>query len=293
MSFIWLQSLIYGFGNAMTKVAFDSITPLWCLTIRFGMATLLFVLLFGKRIQAQLRDTSVKDFAPAGMCMALSYISCNVALDLTSATNVGFLMALPIIFTPFFAVVVLKESYRRAYIPVQLAVIAGLYLLCCNSGAFRFSWGELLALFTSASIAGSLVFGEQSLRKMDAVTVSAIQAGAAFAISLPGALLFEGTLKVSAIPPQTWGVVLYLALFCTLFAFSLQNMALKEISSVTVSTILCSQPVFTALVSWVLLGEKLGMIGMAGAAVILVCIFAGNRYCGGRPVLECPAAAEK
>ena len=97
---ILLQSVVYGFGNPLTKIAFESITPFWCLTIRFTFAFLVFSLFFGKRILSGLRRVSPKVYAPTGLCMAVAYISCNLALNWTSATNVGFLMSLPVIFAP-------------------------------------------------------------------------------------------------------------------------------------------------------------------------------------------------
>ena len=81
-----LQALVFGLGSAITKLAYESISPWWCLTIRFGLAALAFGVLFAPRIVAGLRAVQVRDWLPAALCMAVSYISCNVALDLTSAT---------------------------------------------------------------------------------------------------------------------------------------------------------------------------------------------------------------
>ena len=50
-----LQTVIFGSGNAITKLAYESITPMWCLAIRFGLATLIFFAIFGPRILRQLR----------------------------------------------------------------------------------------------------------------------------------------------------------------------------------------------------------------------------------------------
>ncbi len=273
---ILLQSLIYGFGNPLTKIAYQSITPFWGLTLRFGLATLLFALFFGKRAMVQLRTAHLSDWLPAGLCMAATYISCNVALDLTSATNVGFLMSLPIIFVPFLAVPVLKRPYRLIYLPAQLTVVVGLYLLCCNGGFFSFGWGEALSLFTSAAIAGSLVYGERGLRNLDVFTITAVQIWLTFILSLPGALCLESDFRLSSVQPAAWAVILYLVLFCTCLAFALQNVALTRLPSVTVSMLVCSQPIFTAAVSQVILGEKLSVIGLAGAVVIIICIIVEN-----------------
>lgn len=44
MGFILLQSVIYGFGNPLTKIAFKSITPFWSLSVRFTIAFIVFML---------------------------------------------------------------------------------------------------------------------------------------------------------------------------------------------------------------------------------------------------------
>ena len=95
IALVVLQTVIFGFGNVLTKIAYSDITPLWCLVLRFSLALVVFGALFGRRIVRQLRQISVRSWLPAAVCMALSYIACNVALDLTTATNVGFLVALP------------------------------------------------------------------------------------------------------------------------------------------------------------------------------------------------------
>ena len=92
ISFILIQSLVYGIGNPLTKVAYHSITPLWLLAARFSLAFLLFALFFGRRLFSQLRKVSWTLWLPSALCCAGAYISCNLALDLTAATNVGGLL---------------------------------------------------------------------------------------------------------------------------------------------------------------------------------------------------------
>ena len=42
--FVLIEVVIFGSGSAVTKFAYDSITPLWCLAVRFGLATAVFAL---------------------------------------------------------------------------------------------------------------------------------------------------------------------------------------------------------------------------------------------------------
>lgn len=276
MGFILLQSVIYGFGNPLTKIAFKSITPFWSLSVRFTIAFIVFMLFFGRRIIGSLKSVEPKVYLPAGICMATAYITCNLALSWTSATNVGFLMSLPVIFAPILALLIYKVKYRLIHIPVQIVVIIGLYLLCFDGEKLVFGKGEITALITAISIAGALVFGEESLKQLDAVALSAVQAGITALISLPCALIIENTEILVHVTIPAWLVVLYLAIFCTNIAYMLQNSALKYISASTVSMLQCTQPILTAIISYLLLREKLSTLGIIGAAIIIVCIIAEN-----------------
>lgn len=249
---------------------------LWSLSIRFSIALVVFMLLFGKRIVESLKSVTPKVYLPTSFCMALAYISCNLALNWTSATNVGFLMSLPVIFAPILALLVYKTKYKLIHIPVQIAVVVGLYLLCYDGSSFVFGKGEITALITAFSISGALVFGEESLKRLDAAAVSAAQAGITAIISLPCALIFESTKVLNQVTLPAWAVVLYLAIFCTCIAYMLQNSALKHISAATVSMLQCTQPILTAIISYFLLNEKLSTEGFIGAAIVIICIIIEN-----------------
>lgn len=186
-----LQTVIFGSGNAITKMAYESITPMWCLAIRFGLAALVFAIFFGPRIVRQLKGARIGAWMPAALCMALAYLTCNVALDLTTATNVGFLVALPVVFAPLLSCLVNRRRYPLAFLPFQAAVVVGLYLLCSNGGAPSFGLGEILALLSSVALAGALVFGERGLEQLDATTVAGTQIVASFVVALACALVFE------------------------------------------------------------------------------------------------------
>lgn len=275
--FILIQSLVYGIGNPLTKVAFLTITPLWCLTFRFIIALAIFFAIGGKKILSELKAAAPLSYLPAGLCMALAYIFCNLALNSTSAVNVGFLMSLPIIFVPILEQLILKKPYPRQFILIQLAVLAGLYLLCSNGGSFVFTAGDILAVATAVMIAGGLVFGEKSLQSLSVISVSAVQIGLTALLSTIGACVADSVAVIPYINLTAWSIVLYLAIFCSCLAYALQNEALKHLKSTTVSLLQCTQPIMTALVAFFMLGEKLAPSGLLGGAIIIACLVLGNR----------------
>lgn len=292
VAFVIVEVVIFGFGSAVTKFAYESITPLWCLAIRFGLASLVFSVFFGRRMVKQLRAAKMHAWLPAALGMAASYLFCNVALDLTTATNVGFLLALPILFTPILSVLAYRARYPRALIPFQVAVIAGLFLLCSQGGSLTFGLGEALALAASIGLAAALVFGKQALAQLDAVTVAGTQVFVSFALCLGCALAFEPALDLAVVQPVAWGVIVFLALLSTCLTFLLQTLALGRLSSTTVSLLLTGEPVLTALFAFLLLGETLSGAGLLGAAIIVATIIAATCVDGRHEAPASVAAAQ-
>lgn len=270
--FILLQSLVYGIGNPITKIAYDSISPLWLLATRFCLAFAVIMLLFGKTVVSDLKKTSWKLWLPSSLCCAGAYISCNIALNMTTATNVGFIDTLPVLFAPILTVLFMRRKYNLRKIPIQLLAIAGLFLLCCNGGAFSFNAGDWIALFGAVCLAGVLVFGEKAMEQMEVISITALQVGVTAVLGLGGALMFDQISALASVQPVAWAVMAYHALFCTVLAYFLQNSAVNVLSANTVSMLQCTQPIFTAAVSFAVLGESLGFVGMIGGAVIIAAL---------------------
>lgn len=276
VSFILIQSLVYGIGNPITKIAYQSITPLWLLAVRFTMASAVLLVFFGRRILSAVKGAGVLLWLPSALCCAGAYISCNIALSITSATNVGFIMSLPVLFAPLLSALVTHSRYRLSRLPIQLVTIVGLFLLCCNGGAFSFGAGEALALLDALCLAGQLVFGEKAMREMDVLSVTSLQIIVTMIISVFGALIFDSAAVLQNIQPAAYLIAAYHAMICTIAAYLLQNTAVRHLSASTVSMLQCTQPIMTAAVAFVLLGERLSGLGLAGAAVIIICLAADS-----------------
>lgn len=107
---------------------------------------------------------------------------------MTSATNAGFFISLPMLFTPVIALALMRRTYRLSTLVLQIAVLAGLYLLCCNGGALSFGMGEFVGLGSSALFALGIVLSERGLSEIGPAAMSAVQTGGAFLFSLAARL---------------------------------------------------------------------------------------------------------
>ena len=271
---ILLQSLLYGFGDPISKFAFDVMPVYSLLVLRYSMALVVLLLLFGKRIWKGLKQCSVKDWILPTLCMAGAYVVNNIALDLTAATSVAFLRSLATVMTPLLALVVYRRTYRWQHIPIQCLVVVGLYLLCGLGGLSGFGLGEVLSLLSALLLAGSLVFGEHALERVDPITLSTLQVAASVLMAAICAPILNGGLHLELTTPTIWAIITYMAIGCTLAGYLLQNAALTTLSSRTAALLQCACPVLTAVFSRFVLDERLSVAGVIGAVIILICVIA-------------------
>lgn len=274
VAFILLQNTLYGFGDPISKAAYEVLPVYSLLSVRYGIALLFLLAVFGRRIVRGLRACSWRDWLAPSLCMGGAYVVGNIALVLTAATSVAFLRSLSTVMTPLLALAVFRRGFGKKHIPILLLSVVGLYLLCGLGGLSGFGWGEVLALLTALFLSGSLIFGEKSLERVDPVSLTAVQTAASVAMALVCAQLFEGGIHLEAAAPTHWAIIVYLALACTVAGYLLQNAALKSISARMVALLQCVCPVMTALFSRLVLGEHLSAAGLAGAVILLGCVAA-------------------
>ena len=272
--FILLQNTLYGFGDPISKAAYEVLPVYSLLSARYGIALLFLTVCFGRRILRGLRACSWRDWLLPSLCIGGAYVVGNIALVLTAATAVAFLRSLSTVMTPLLAWAVFRRGFGKKHIPILVLAVVGLYLLCGLGGLSGFGLGEVLALVTALLLSGSLIFGEKALERVDPITLTAVQTAASVVMALVCALCIEHGIHLEAATGTHWAIIVYLALACTVAGYLLQNAALRSISARTVALLQCICPVMTALFSRLVLGESLSAAGLAGAAILLGCVAA-------------------
>ena len=268
---IVLQSIVYGFGDPISKIAFDAVPVYSMMAVRYSIAFAVCLLLFGKRIFRTVKTVPLRAWLIPGMSIGLSYILNNVALALTEATSVAFLRSMSVIITPALAFLLFRRKYKWQQLLAQVLVIPGIYLLCVKGGLSGFGAGEAVALLAAVLMAATLVLSGKYLEQVDPVSMTALQAGCSAVLALGGCAVFEGGIEMSGADMKVWAIILYLAIMCTFLGYLMQNLALTGTSERSVSLIQSLCPVMTAFFSLLLLGERLTAAGIAGAAIIVLC----------------------
>lgn len=271
---ILLQSILYGIGDPISKAAFQVVPLYSLLSARYVLALAFLLLLFHKRVWRGLRAASVRDWLLPSLCIAGGYLTTNIAITLTTATATAFLRSLSTVMTPLLAFLCYRRTFGKQHLPIFLGAVVGLYLLCGGSSLTGFGPGEWMGLLSALLLAGSLVFGERALDSVDAVTLTTVQTAMTALLALVCTLLWEGGVHLENAGAREWGVIVYLAILCTVAGYLLQNAALERISARLVALLQCTGPVMTALFSRLILGETLTPAAALGAGLLLICVAA-------------------
>ena len=275
---ILLQSLIYGFGDPISKYAFEIIPVYSALVIRYSIAIGVLFLFAGKRIVRDLKASKIKPIILPSISIGIAYVVGNVAISLTEATTVAFLRSLSIIFTPLLAFACYGVSCSWKQIPILLLMLTGLYYLCgvADNGIAGIGAGEILALISAITLAGALVFGKNALESTTALGLTAVQTITTGIITLVAAFIIEGKVDCSTADGVSLAILAYIGIACTVGGYLLQNAALGEITARTIALLQCSCPVMTAFFSYILIGEQMTLNGIIGCVIILVCLILQN-----------------
>lgn len=239
--------------------------------IRFLSAfLLLFAVLFRRLIHVSRRTLLYS--ALLGVVMAATYISASYGLKYTTQSNAGFLSALAVIFVPLIGRLFLKRRLSRKMLLVLLVTFVGVALLTLR-GTFCPQWGDALCILCSVLYAVHLLIAEAAVAHadVDALQIGVYQMLFGGIVNLLGAVLIEraGLRALGAVSSVSWISLAILSVFCTVFPFVVQPIALKYTTASRAGVMFTAEPLVAALVAFVFVGEVLRPWNYIGMAVLL------------------------
>ena len=220
------------------------------------------------------------------------FLTENLALAYTQATNVAFLVCSAPLFTAIFTLVYKRYGKGRfvdGLEPIKLGwplvggtllALSGMALVVFDGAHLQLSArGDLLAIGAALCWAVYSLFMSQMTRDYGTVTATR----KVFFYGLLTILPFLGGYKESFSPAvlgQTavWSNLLFLGLVASLVCFILWNLVMDKLGNVTSTNYVYLNPVFTLLTAMVFLGERMTLLAGIGCAAILAgVIWAGRR----------------
>jgi drug/metabolite transporter (DMT)-like permease len=269
VTFLWSTSWV------LIKVGLDEIPPLVFAGLRYGLATLVllpFALRAAPRgLGAGLPPGRLRDLVLLGLVLyALTQGAQFVALGELPAATLGLAFSFTPVLVALGAALFLREAFGlRQGVGVGLFVAGALLYLGGEGLAVASSLGAVAALVGLVANAGGSVLGRRVNRGADVppVVVTTLSMGIGALLLLVAGVSTQG---LPALPASAWGIVVWLAVVNTAFAFTLWNRTLQRLSALESSVVNNTMLVQIALLAAVFLGESLAPVEILGLAVATV-----------------------
>ena len=279
-----VAALLFGTTFLVVKDAVQDGGAVPFLTVRFGVGALVLLPLALRR--ARPPDGFGRAVVILGTLLAAGYVLQTVGLQHTTSSVSAFITYLLVVIVPLLSAVVLRRPPSGlALVGVALAVVGLVALTAGASGeglGRGLGIGEVLTLGCAAAFAGHIVALAAYAPRFDVVQLNLGQfVVLAAMLAVPGAFL--GGYRLSG---PTLLAALYTGVVVSAIAFGLQVWGQRRVSATRTALVLLLEPVFAAVFA-VVAGERLGLLGAAGAVVILLAVLVtevGGPWLGRRRV---------
>ena len=269
--FIWASSFI------ALKAAMEDLGPFTVIFLRMLIASLCFVYFIKSFLKYDFSKKDIKFILLLALFEpCLYFIFESKALQLTSASQAGMITSLMPIITAMAAGYFLKEIITKQLIFGSLIAMSGAIWLSLQ-GTTSISCpnpllGNFLEFLAMVCGAGYTITARYLSDKYSALFITAIQAfiGAIFFAPL---FLYEYFTIPLNITMNSFLWVLYLGVVVTLAGYGLYNYALTKITASKAAVFVYLIPVFTLILAYFVLNEKLSIIEFIACLVILVGVF--------------------
>lgn len=274
---------IWGETFVSSKVVLDhGIRPADLFAFRFLLASIGMWTISHKRLFCNSWKDEVL-MAMLGICGgSLYFVAENMALTYSTASNVAIILSCTPLITAFIMAIFYKEERMNS---IQIAgsavAIVGLSLIIFNGEVILKlnPLGDLLAMV------GMFCWGFYSLimkivsPRYDAAFITRKVFGYGVISIIPYFLVFgwpqldAGLISM----PVIWVNVLYLGIVASLGCFLAWNWALTKLGTVQTTNMIYLQPFFTMIIGYVVLGERITWMAIAGAIILIAGMYLAGK----------------
>jgi drug/metabolite transporter (DMT)-like permease len=203
--------------------------------------------------------------ALAGGLLAVGYALQSAGLERTSVSSAGFVTGMYVVLTPVLGLAFFRFAVPRAAWTGVVVATGGLALL---SGVHPGSAaGDGLVLGGAAIYALQIVLMERYAPRYEPVPFTFVE----MAVSFAGLAVVAGAAGQVAVPRgwTVWGALLVTGVFASALAFLAQTWAQRRTSATRTALVFALEPVWAALFGVTIAGDRLGVAGWFGCAVIM------------------------
>jgi drug/metabolite transporter (DMT)-like permease len=215
-----------------------------------------------------LRPSSARTGLGIGAVLAVGYLLQTWGLLHTSATSAGLITGLFVVVAPLADRVLYGTSLPRSAALAVLLSLVGMSLLTGRLPT-SLAFGDLLILGCALAFGVHVALLSRHAPRHDPAALISAQ-------MLACAVLFVALWPVSGplYPPprEVWWPLIATGLVASALGYTAQTLAQRHLPAVRTAIILTCEPVFAGLFGYLLAGDRLGPLQLAGGSLILAAL---------------------
>ncbi|MGA9362931.1 MAG: DMT family transporter [Bacteroidota bacterium] len=269
---LFLTTFVWGSTFVTVKIAMMEVAPLLLTSVRFAIACAIAIPIWHKQIRG-IRFSVFKKGLILGLLLSVGFILQTIGLQMTTASKTAFITGMMVVFTPIAQVVIERRAPRLGNIIGILLVIGGLWLLTSPDGS-AFNLGDGLTLMAAVLFGIYIVYVDVYSKQHDVSQLFFLQLFVTLVVSFGGTLVFE---DLSFHPSSTvLALIIYLAVFATVISTFIQTKYQRETTPTRAVLIFALEPVIAATLAYLILDERIGVLGILGGALIISGVLASE-----------------
>ena len=265
-------TIIWGITFVIVKAALNDAPPFSFAALRFGLATLITLLIVNKNIITITKNEIIGGIL-CGFFLFLGYAFQNFGLMNTTATKSAFITSVSVLIVPF---ILVAMDIQKVKLQIWLAVVLatfGLYLLILPGGGINI--GDVITFGCAVSFALHIIAQDNYLKKeIRLLPFICIQLAFVTLISFIHAQVFEPEAIIWS-TRLTYAIIIT-GIFATLIALLIMVWAQKILNPSETALIFAMEPVAAALFAMVFAGEILGLLGWIGGGFVCLAVVYGK-----------------
>jgi drug/metabolite transporter (DMT)-like permease len=267
--------LIWSTGFIVAKFGLPYAPPLTFLLLRFTGVLLVLVPLV-LLMRAPWPVGKIRHIACAGVLVQAGYLAgvwCAIKLGMPAGLS-ALIVGMQPILTAFAAPLIGEKVSSRQWIGLVFG-LCGVGLVVANKMTLTgLSWESIsLCLLALGSITVGTLYQKKNCPHFDLRTGTIIQFAASFVVVLPFAIAFENfspALESVQWTPRFIGALLWSVGALSIGAIFLLFSLIRKSAATRVTGLLYLTPPTTAVMAWLMFGEALSLIGIAGMVVAVI-----------------------
>jgi len=264
-SYLLSITIIWGSTFVLTKFILEDASPFVYVAIRFIAASILFGVLFFRRLRTISKDI-ISHGLVLGVLLFVGFMLQTIGMKFTTASKSAFITGLMVVFTPIFQLIIERKSPKIGNIIGVVLVAIGLYMLTSPKGS-EFNIGDAMTLVCAVLFSIYTVYLSVYGREHDPAHLTFVQFTST-AILATIAIPFMETARLNLTSNFMLNLA-YLAVMPTVVALYVMAKYQKYTTPTRSAIIYSMEPPIAAIFAFFIIGEQIGMIGVVGGILIL------------------------